>query len=133
MKMLNLIDESTFNNILTTIGLNEEGMIKAKKIKQDIKENKPLDMTEIMTFVSDYKQQISKSDNPMIGQFLNMFGITEEPVSQHGDATASTESPTPPTVAPAFDLNQMMNMISPLLSGLQGNRQQKRSTKYKRR
>ena len=127
IKMLNLLDDDTFDKILSTLGLDEQGLIKAKKIKQDVKDNK-FDINEILSFVQDYKQLISQSDNPLIGNILNIFGIQKEPVKQ--DEVVDTNIKIEPPQAPQFDMSQIMNMVSPLLSGLQQNRQQKRQVKH---
>jgi hypothetical protein len=123
LKMLNLLDDETFNNILNTLGLDEAGMSKAKQIKQDIKDNKPLNIPDIMKFIEEYKQTISCSDHPLVGQILNMFGITPE--STNHEEKSDKQAP--------FDFNNLMNMVTPILNGLNQNRQQRRQVVKKRR
>jgi hypothetical protein len=133
IKMLNLLDDDTFNNVLNTLGLDEAGMIKAKQIKQDIKDNKPINIPDIMEFIEDYKQTISQSDHPLVGNILNMFGITKDNTDDKQDQQ-NKEDDKQAQPAP-FDLNNIMNMVTPFLNGLQNNqnRQQRRSVKTKRR
>lgn len=135
IKMLNLLDDDTFNNILSTLGLDEEGINKAKKIKQDVRDNKPLDFNEILKFVQDYKQNLLQSNNPLIANILNMFGIQDDKkvdkindkVEKQIDDKKQEQAP------PQFDMNNIVNMMAPFLNGMQQNRQQKRTTKIQKR
>lgn len=138
LQMLNFIDDDKFDQMLISIGMNEDDIIKAKKIKSDIKNNKPLNMKEIMTFIEGYKNNIASSDNPMINNLLSIFGITETETDNKSDniinntvkdnenidnVTKNTEQQPM-----NFDMNNIINMMGPLISGLtqQGNRGGKR-------
>lgn len=141
IKMLNLLDDDTFNKILSTLGLDEEGICQAKKIKQDVRENKPLDVNEILKFIQDYKENLSKSDNPLIRNILSTFGIEEDKKEEEIKTTnqplqndiKNDNKNEQPSFLNGIDMNNIVNMMAPLLNGLQQNRQQKRTTKFQKR
>lgn len=131
LQMLNFIDDNKFDQMLISIGMNEDDIIKAKKIKSDIKNNKPLNMKEIMTFIEGYKNNIASSDNPMIKNLLSIFGITEtetETVTDNKDNNTSKNNENIDNIDNVtknteqqpmnFDMNNIINMMGPLISGL---------------
>jgi hypothetical protein len=134
LQMVNMIDDDTFDNILNSIGLNDEGKNKARKIKQDIKDGKPLDMNEVLTFTQEYKQNIANA-NLDLGNLVKLFTGTTASTSTAPTTSTSTTNTTPsvtPSVstpsastgpsteptAPQFDMNSILNMMGPVIANM---------------
>jgi hypothetical protein len=46
-----VLDPATFDDIIKNMGLNEEGQEKARRLKQDFVDGKPLNVPELLAFV----------------------------------------------------------------------------------
>jgi hypothetical protein len=114
LQMVNMIDDDTFDNILNSIGLNDEGKNKARKIK--------------------YKQNIANA-NLDLGNLVKLFTGTTASTSTAPTTSTSTTNTTPsvtPSVstpsastgpsteptAPQFDMNSILNMMGPVIANM---------------
>lgn len=93
--LMDLVSDDTFETLLSKIGINEEGKIKARNIKAEMKDGKP-DMNKVMAFISEYKQNFDSSNIDLNTIYKTFSGL--------GDETKSPQLP--------FDLNNIMNMMN---------------------
>jgi hypothetical protein len=108
--MLDLLDDEKFDQYLSKMGINEEGRQKAKEIKQEMIQTGKPDMTKVMSFISEYKQNFDASNVDLNTLYSMMTGATGVQGAT-GNDSKTEEKPQLP-----FDLNNMMSMINTISS-----------------
>lgn len=128
-KLADGMDDEKFESILLSLGLDEVGMNKARKIKADVQSGKQLNMMEIMAFAQEYKSNIDAA-NLDIGKLMALI------FSPTDNATNTTNTTTPNTgtnSTPPFDINSIMNMMSPLINSFSQPKGKGRGQRPRRR
>ena len=125
--------EASFNEVLRSMGLDDQGIIRANKIKMDIQNGNSPDMNEILSFTQEYKQQISAGngsfDFEKIASLLDI-NIPTPPTPN----TTNTTNTTNATNVPNIDFNQIFNTLTPLLANFTNqSKNTKRTTKHYRK
>ncbi len=120
-----LTPEEKFESILLSLGLDEAGMTKARKIKADVQGGQSLNMMEIMAFTQEYKTNIEAA-NLDLPKLMSLVFST--PTNSNPDKSGST----PETPSMPFDLGSIMNTLGPMLSSLT-NPQKGKSRRGRRR
>lgn len=120
--MMDNMDEDKFESILSSLGLDEVGMTKARKIKADVQSGKQLNMMEVMAFAQEYKSNIDAA-NLDIGKLMGL--IFSQPNTTTSNNTNNNTSEALP-----FDMSGIMNMLGPILNNLG---QQKKGKRPRRR
>ena len=110
-----LTDEK-FDAILSSLGLDDAGMVKARKIKQDIKEGKPINFAEIMSFTQEYKETIDASKID-VSKLMSLFMPATEGTSD----------------TPNFDFSSILNAIGPMISNMSQPQKGKRQKHMRQR
>lgn len=122
LNMLNMVDDTMFENMLNHMGMNADSKTKAYKIKKDIKEGNPLNMEEIYTFTQEYKQFLPES-GVNFGALMEMFKPKETKVDKKVDTKVDTKESPPNDISnflSGIDMNSVMNSIGPMLNNLTG-------------
>lgn len=130
-KLANM-DDDKFESILLSLGLDDVGMTKARKIKSDVQSGKQLNMMEIMAFAQEYKTNIDAA-NLDIGKLMGLLfsNPSESETVKDGPMAPVKDGSNTPEPAMPFDLNGLMNMVGPMLSNFtnqpkKGNRNRRR-------
>ena len=99
-----------FEEILSKVGFNETDAATARRLRDDVKAGKPLDLAAVTQLVTAYKQ-----DNQLdLAQLASLFQSLQPQPKVEEKQPKVEEKPA----APAFDLNQMMSAFAPMLSNL---------------
>ena len=107
--------EEKFESILSSLGLDEAGMTKARKIKADAESGQPLNMAEIMAFSQEYKSNIDAANLDIPKLMSLVFASPSPTANSTANSTSNTTEPTSPL---PFDLGSIMNALGPMLSNL---------------
>lgn len=94
--LMDFVSDDTFETLLSKMGINEEGKVKARNIKAEMKDGKP-DMNKVMAFINEYKQNLDSSNIDLNTIYKTFSGIGSD----------DAKSPQLP-----FDLNNIMNMMN---------------------
>ena len=115
------MDNEKFESILQSLGLDEAGLTKARKIKADVESGQPLNMAEIMSFAQEYKSNIDAANLDIPKLMSLIFSPTTDNANNTNTAsTSDTPNNTGTNGTPSFDMNSIMNMMAPLLSNFSG-------------
>ena len=128
-KLADGMDDEKFESILLSLGLDEVGMNKARKIKADVQSGKQLNMMEIMAFAQEYKSNIDAA-NLDIGKLM---ALIFSPTDNTTNTTNTTTPNTGTNSTPPFDINSIMNMMSPLINSFSQPKGKGRGQRSRRR
>ncbi|HSW76411.1 MAG TPA: hypothetical protein VLG50_05175 [Candidatus Saccharimonadales bacterium] len=116
LNVIKNLDDEKFHQILEGIGFTNEDMLKAKQLRDDLKNGKELNMNQVTQLIQHYKNN-NQFDFAKVSELISLF---------QSSTTTTTTSTSP--AAPSFDLNQISNLLSPMLQNLNlnNNRQKRR-------
>ena len=135
------MNDDDFEEILSKTGFKEADAATARRLREEVKSGKPLDLAAVTQLVTAYKQD-NQLDLSQLSSLLRSFQpskqetvVEKQPVQPTPSSTSSTPSTTPSTTppAPSFDLNQMMSAFAPMLSNLTQQRGGGRGKRYNKR
>lgn len=110
------MDNEKFESILQSLGLDEAGLTKARKIKADVESGQPLNMPEMMSFAQEYKSNIDAANLDIPKLMSLIFSPTTDNANTNTTSTSDTPNSTATNSTPPFDMNSIMNMMAPLIS-----------------
>jgi len=112
------MDDQQFDDIVAKVGFKEADAATARRLRNELKEGKALDLAVVTQLISTYKQ-----DNQLdLTQLAELFQALQPKKETQPSVVEKKEQQTPPPqqpAAPAFDLNQMMSAFAPMLNNLQ--------------
>ena len=110
-------DPESFDELLKKMGVDDEGRQRAQKLKEDYIRGQG-NMLDVLSFTMDYKDNLTNID---LSYIMDLFKGAEpkETPEKPADSTQPTTQPTSTTPpAQPFDLNQMMQMFTPLMASM---------------